>query len=100
VLYPHFQKSIVPGWLDKFLKHRHRASVNLSNVIVLSPRAEWVATLPNAKLPDRTDFKFFGDDVRGRIAAWSRAVNESERLRDEFAQWASGASGFDAETLG
>ena len=92
VLYPHFQKAIVPGWLDKALKHRHRATARLDNVVVLSPSVEWVRTLPGAKLPDRNDFKHFGDDLAGRVAVWTRAVQESERLRDEFAQWVSGGS--------
>ena len=92
VLYPHFQKSIVPGWLDKHLKHRHRATPQLSNVVVVSPNPAWIATLPNAKLPDRADFKFYGDDTRGRIAAWSTAVRESERLRDEFVAWVDGSA--------
>ncbi|MFT3665862.1 phospholipase [Piscinibacter sp.] len=87
VLYPHFQKTVIPGWLDKALRHRHRASACLDNAIVLSPRAEWIATLPNAKLPDREDFKHYGDDLPARVAAWSRAVAESRRLADEFAQW-------------
>ncbi|NWG73433.1 MAG: phospholipase [Rubrivivax sp.] len=85
VLYPHFQRQIVPGWLDKALRHRHRATGRLANVVVLAPSAEWIATLPNAKLPDRSDFKAYGDDVAGRVAAWSRALAESERLADEFA---------------
>ena len=59
VLYPHFQKTVIPGWLDKALKHRHRATAHLDNVVVLSPRPEWIATLPNAKLPDRNDFKHY-----------------------------------------
>lgn len=87
VLYPHFQKTVIPGWLDKALRHRHRATAHLDNVIVLSPRAEWIATLPDAKLPDRNDFKRFGDDLASRVATWSRAVAESQRLADEFAQW-------------
>ncbi|MDE2095043.1 MAG: phospholipase [Burkholderiales bacterium] len=91
VLYPHFQPTVIPGWLDKFLKHRHRATAKLSNVVVLSPSPQWVDTLPDSKLPDRADFERYGDDAKGRIAAWSRAVRESERLRDEFAAWVSGA---------
>jgi len=90
VLYPHFQKTVIPGWLDKALKHRHRATQHLDNVIVLSPSAEWVRTLPGGKLPDRSDFKRFGDDLAGRVAAWTRAVQESQRLRDEFAAWVCG----------
>ncbi len=90
MLYPHFQKTIIPGWLDKGLRHRHRATARLDNVVVLAPSAQWVATLPGAKLPDRNDFKHFGDDLAARVAAWSRAVRESERLRDEFADWVDG----------
>jgi hypothetical protein len=86
-LYPHFQKTVVPGWLDKAFRHRHRATERLDNLIVLAPSPEWVKTLPNAKLPDRNDFRHYGDDLDARITAWSRAVSESERLADEFASW-------------
>jgi hypothetical protein len=85
VLYPHFQKTVIPGWLDKALKHRHRATAHLDRVVLLSPRPEWIATLPSAKLPDRSDFKAYGEDLAGRVAAWSRALAESQRLADEFA---------------
>ena len=86
VLYPHFQPTVVPGWFDKGLKRRHAATAGLSNVVLLSPSPEWVkATLPNAKLPDRADFKAYGDDMAGRQRVWSRAVAESQRLADEFA---------------
>jgi hypothetical protein len=99
VLYPHFQQTVIPGWLDKFFKHRHRATAALSNVIVVSPNPEWIATLPNGKLPDRADFKLFGDDVAGRVAAWSRALKESQRLRDEFAAWADGRVNIEVKPL-
>ena len=84
VLYPHFQKSVVPGWLDKGLRHRHRATERLSNVVLLAPDPEWVKTLPNGKLPDRGDFKAYGGDTVGRQRDWLRAVAESQRLADEF----------------
>jgi hypothetical protein len=87
VLYPHFQKTVVPGWLDKTLARRHRATAHLDNVVLLSPNPQWASTLPNAKLPDRDDFKRYVDNPKARQAAWSRAVRESERLRDEFAAW-------------
>ena len=99
VLYPHFQKSLIPGWLDKAFRHRHRATERLDNVIVLSPEPEWVRTLPDGKLPDRSDFKRYGDDVAARIAAWSTAVRESERLRDEFAGWLDGSVVIDVRPL-
>ncbi len=99
VLYPHFQSRIVPGWLDKALKGRHRASPMLSNVVVLSPNAEWVASLPGRKLPDRSDFKAFGEDVAGRMQAWRRALAESHRLSDEFAELVGSGRPIDAMPL-
>jgi hypothetical protein len=84
VLYPHFQRQVVPGWLDKAFKGRHRASRFLDNLVVLAPHPEWVAKLPRSKLPDRDDFKHYGQDVDARAKAWLRAVREGERLRDEF----------------
>jgi hypothetical protein len=99
VLYPHFQKSVIPGWLDKALRHRHRATARLDNVIVLSPEPEWVKTLPDGKLPDRSDFQRYGDDVPARVAAWTRAVRESARLRDDFAGWLDGSVAIDVRPL-
>ena len=87
VLYPHFQRAVVPGWLDKALKWRHRATPALSRMLLLAPDPEWVKTLPNGKLPDRTDFTRYGTDLAGRMAAWSAAVAASQRLVDEFAAW-------------
>ena len=99
VLYPHFQRTVIPGWLDKALRHRHRATAYLDNVVVLSPSPEWVRTLPGGKLPDRSDFKHYGDDLAGRVAAWTHAVRESERLRDEFAAWTQGARDIELRPL-
>jgi hypothetical protein len=85
VLYPHFGPQVVPGWLDKAFKRRHRASHFLDNLLLLSPRPEWVATLPGAKLPDRSDFQRHVDDDDARERLWRRALAESQRLADEFA---------------
>jgi hypothetical protein len=86
VLYPHFQRAVVPGWLDKGLKRRHRATAALDNVVVLAPHPAWIAGLPGAKLPDRNDFKRYGDDFEGRVRDWRRALAASQRLADEFAE--------------
>jgi hypothetical protein len=87
VLYPHFQKAIVPGWLDKGLKWRHGATHFLDNTIVLAPCSEWIARLPNAKLPDRTDFARYGTDLKARVTAWSTAASAAAQLADEFQNW-------------
>jgi hypothetical protein len=44
-LYPHFQKSVVPGWLDKHLKWRHKPTHFLDTVVLLAPNPQWVKTL-------------------------------------------------------
>jgi hypothetical protein len=100
VLYPHFQASVVPGWLDKSLRARHRATARLDNVVLLVPDADWIARLPNAKLPDRRDFKAYGADHAGRAKVWRRAIAESVRLADEFATRVEGCRPIEAEPLG
>lgn len=87
VLYPHFQQAVVPGWLDKGLKWRHRASPFLDRMVVVAPAPEWVRTLPRGKLPDQTDFTGYAGDSDARIAAWTTAVGEAGRLADEWAEW-------------
>jgi len=87
VLYPHFQQAVVPGWLDKALKWRHKATPFLDHTIVLAPKPEWVQTLPNGKLPDRSDFTTYAQDFARRVRVWTQAVQASKQLADEFAQW-------------
>jgi len=99
VLYPHFQAQVVPGWLYKAWKRRHHASPMLDNLVLLSPRPEWVQSLPGGKLPDRADFKTFADDDAGRMREWRRAVAASHRMADEFANWAAGAASIEVLPL-
>lgn len=87
VLYPHFQKAVVPGWLDKSLKWRHGATAFLDNMLLLAPSPEWVQSLPNGKLPDRGDFTHYGNDLPGRVKAWTAAAKASEQLADELQEW-------------
>lgn len=88
VLYPHFTDHIVPGWLDKSMPWRRARDSALDNVILVSPSPTFVARLPNRKLPDRTDFKHYGQDHGARIRDWQFAIGESERMAEALAQWA------------
>lgn len=85
VLYPHFQKEVVPGWLDKPWKRRHGASSALDGMLLLAPNPEWIAKLPNAKLPDRKDFQTLTHPER--VRAWSASVAAARQLAEEFARW-------------
>lgn len=99
VLYPHFQKSVVPGWLDKHLKWRHKATPFLDNMVLLAPNPDWVKTLPNGKLPDRGDFQHYGQDLAGRVRAWSAAMAASVQLADEFEAWLRRPDGGQVQAL-
>jgi hypothetical protein len=81
-LFPHFFDRIVPGWFDKKLTWRQPDPANIDRTILVSPSAEFVAGLPNGKIPDRTDFKTFEPDDRMRL--WRQVVAECERLGDEL----------------
>jgi hypothetical protein len=87
VLYPHFQQAVVPGWLDKALKWRHGATPFLDTTVVLAPDPAWVERLPNRKLPDRTDFTRYGNDLAARVKAWNAAAGAAQQLADEFGEW-------------
>ena len=82
VLYPHFVDRIVPGWLDKPMPWRRARGEWLENVILVAPSRDYLAKLPHGKLPDRSDFKRFGDAER--VKHWRAAIAESERLGEEF----------------
>ena len=87
VLYPHFQQAVVPGWLDKALKWRHRSTAFLDHAVVLAPNPEWVKTLPNGKLPDRSDFVTYAHEFDARVNVWQQAASASQQLADELAAW-------------
>ncbi len=87
VLYPHFQRAVVPGWLDKSWKRRHAASTALDQMLVIAPDPQWVRKLPEGKLPDRNDFTRFAHDYSGRTKIWNEATAAATELADEFAEW-------------
>ncbi|MBY0241652.1 MAG: patatin-like phospholipase family protein [Burkholderiaceae bacterium] len=87
VLYPHFSDHIVPGWLDKSMPWRRARDAALENVVLVSPSPAFVARLPNGKLPDRNDFKAYGQHHDARIRDWQQAIGESARMAEAFARW-------------
>ena len=81
-LFPHFFDRIVPGWFDKRLGWRRPDPVNVDRTILVSPSEEFVSSLPNAKIPDRTDFRTF--EPRERVRVWRDVVAACERLAGEL----------------
>lgn len=86
VLFPHFTERIVPGWLDKWLKWRKPSPEHMKNVLLIAPSADFIARLPNQKIPDRNDFKLYRGRDDDRIRDWYRVVAQGELLAAEFAE--------------
>lgn len=83
-LYPHFYDYIVPGWFDKKLGWRRPHPAHVERTILISPSREFVATLPNGKIPDRTDFVKHTPAERVRL--WATCVAACEQMADEFVE--------------
>ena len=82
VLYPHFYSHVVPGWFDRSLSWRRARGNNFRRALLIAPSDDFVASLPNGKIPDRKDF--YTMNHRQRMTAWQRVVDESARLGDEL----------------
>lgn len=87
VLYPHYIESITPGWLDKPYRKRRATPAALDNVVTVGPSRNFIAKLPNAKLPDRSDFKRYGIDAKARARAWREVATASMALGEAFLRW-------------
>jgi hypothetical protein len=83
-LFFHHQERIIPGWMDKRLTKRRPPERFLDTVVMVYPSEDFVATLPEGRIPDRGDFATFVDDPATRIANWRRAVELSAPLGEEF----------------
>ncbi|MEQ5835824.1 patatin-like phospholipase family protein [Marinobacter sp. NFXS9] len=84
VLYPHFTDRIIPGWFDKSLPWRRGDHTRLQDVVLVAPSRDYLAQLPDRKLPDRKDFERYLGNDDGREQAWRQAIGESERLGEAF----------------
>ncbi len=83
-LFPHFFERLIPGWFDKKLTWRKPRASNTDRTILICPSAEFISRLPNAKIPDRTDFARLTQDERMR--SWRKAVSACKELADDLAE--------------
>lgn len=79
---PHYEQRVVPGWFDKHLKSRSARYTD--RMLVLSPSAELVASLPGGRIPSRQDFKIYHQRDDDRLKAWYAAVAASGQIAEEF----------------
>lgn len=81
-LYLHFYDYLKPGWFDKRLRWRNASPSSVDRTLLISPSPEFVARLPNAKIPDRRDFTTMAPADREQ--AWRKTVAACQELADEF----------------
>ncbi len=93
VLYPHFSARVVPGWFDKHLPWRKPHQTNFDNVVLITPSPEFVASLPNNKIPDRKDFELYEEQERLHI--WRDVLDRSRLLGDELNRLVQTGEGLD-----
>ncbi|MEM1153272.1 MAG: patatin-like phospholipase family protein [Pseudomonadota bacterium] len=88
ILYPHFTASVVPGWFDKGLSWRRAELKQIEKLVLLCPSEEFVAQLPQGKIPDRSDFTRMGYEERVRY--WESCIEESLALAEDMADLLQG----------
>lgn len=81
-LYLHFYDFLKPGWFDKRLRWRNAKPSSIDRTLLISPAPEFVARLPNAKIPDRRDFTTMAPADREKT--WRSTVAACLELADEL----------------
>ena len=81
-LFPHFFDSMKPGWFDKRLSWRRMTAANIDRTILVCPSPEFIRSLPNAKVPDRTDFVTLSPAER--IRTWRNVIDRCRYLADDL----------------
>lgn len=82
ILYPHFRSDLTTGWFDKFLPWRRQRSPVADNLILLCPSEDFIASLPDGKIPDRSDFTRM--PAKERLRYWCICIERSRELADDF----------------
>jgi hypothetical protein len=81
-LFPHFQRRIVPNWFDRYWSRRTPSPSVLDSVLQIYPADEFIARLPDGRIPNREDFFTYTGNPQERIRRW----NEAAKLSDELGQ--------------
>jgi hypothetical protein len=84
---PHFGERVTTGWLDKFLPWRKAR--NLDRTLLVAPSQEFIAALPQGRIPDRHDFYRYAGRDDERIRDWNACVAAGQQLADEWMELAT-----------
>lgn len=86
VLYPHFHKEIIPGWLDKYIRIRKAKPSNHERTVMVYPSDEFVSSLPIKKIPTRDDFTTYFQKDDERIRLWYQTIDRCKELVEDLKQ--------------
>ena len=81
-LFPHFFGRLILGWFDKRLRWRRPDPRHIDRTILLCPSDEFIHSLPNSKIPDRSDFTTMSPELRVKV--WRSVVAACEQLAEEL----------------
>ncbi len=81
-LFPHFFDWLKPGWFDRQLSWRRVNPAHFDRTLMICPSDEFIAGLPERKVPDRTDFVRLSE--ARRIAVWRDVIDRCRQLADEL----------------
>ncbi len=82
VLYPHFFGHLAPGWFDKMWPRRRAGKRMWDRALLMYPSPEFIAALPQGRVPDRHDFINMSNAER--LASWNQVVAACGQLADEL----------------
>jgi len=77
------QARVVPGWFDKSLGWRESGRA-CSDLLVVYPAQEFIASLPGGRVPTRDDFFEFEREPERRIQRWREVAVRSRELGAAF----------------
>lgn len=84
ILYPHFYDHFKLRWFDKFYPWRKAPAHMLDRVIMIAPGRNYVANLPDGKIPSRQGFVAYRKREAERFEKWREIVRRSHALGEIF----------------
>jgi len=81
-MFPHFFEQLTPGWFDKRLPYRRHGALATDRTILICPSPEFIARLPDGKIPDRRDFYNYPPEQR--VTNWKKTVAMCRELADDL----------------
>ena len=84
ILYPHFYDHFKNRWFDKFYPWRRASGNQLDKVVMIAQNRDYIARLPDGKIPSRQDFVKYVKNEPLRFEKWHDIVARSYQLGEEF----------------